>query len=79
MSEHRFEVVPHHYLGPAVIHGGTLTEVCPSVESAHRIANALNEVVYDGDLHWALPRMSELSLAEKERVIRTLAKRIRYA
>lgn len=71
------KVVPGHYLGPAVIEGGTLIDWCPSVDSAIRIACALNELE-SAPLEWALPHVQNLEGLETERVIRALAKKLRY-
>ncbi len=75
----RYEVVAEHHLGPAVVRGGTLVDTCPSVESAQRIAAALNELAFDGDLQWALPATQALTDPERDRVLRALAKHTRDA
>lgn len=73
-----YRVVPDHVCGPAVVRSsdGVLVDNCPSVESAERIAVALNELDTT-NLLWGLPAVMELRGLETERVIRALAKRVR--
>lgn len=69
-----FRVVPDHLFGPAVIRRGALIDNCPSVESAERIAAALNELASPGAGDWALPAVDALQGLETQRVIRALAR-----
>lgn len=77
-----YTTVPGHIYGPAVVRrsdtgGASLVDNCPTVESAERIAAALNEC-HTGALEWALPAVTALEDIEKERVIRALAKELRH-
>ena len=79
-ADTRFRVIPGHIHGPAVTDTqGHLVDNCPSVESAERIAAALEELLVTGNLGWSLPTLSALETDETERVIRYLAKRARRA
>lgn len=77
--ESDYRVVPDHICGPAVVRvsDGALVDNCPSVESAERIAAALNELD-TANLLWGLPAVMDLRGIETERVIRALAKRVRH-
>ena len=72
----RFEVVPHHVWGPAVIDRelGALIDNCPDRDSAARIAAALNDLTECADLTWATPSVGELRGIEAERVMRAMGK-----
>lgn len=73
----RYESVPNHIYGPAVVWGGTLVDNCPSVESAERLAAAFNEV-QEWDGRYATPTaIFNLTPEEAQRVIRHLARRVR--
>lgn len=71
---HRFQIVPGHIYGPAVVHNGWLVDNCPTEDSAERICAALNELAYDGALSWGLPAVNALEETEVGRVLRALAK-----
>lgn len=76
----RFVVVPDHTYGPSVVYAGVLVDSCPSVESADRIATALNEVTASATApNWALPAVAALQAEEPARVIRALGQLLHAA
>lgn len=78
LENQRCLVVPDHISGkPAIVRRGELVETCPSLESAQRIANAIDELLLDGDLQWALPSLWALEPLEAERVLRYMASLVR--
>jgi hypothetical protein len=73
-----YRIVANHVAGIAIIARGGLVDTCPTLESAERMAAALNELDRADSLalSFALPAVSALTHAELQRVVRHLAKQL---